>query len=596
MKYSVKSNIKFQSFFITLHPNSNFMNEIQNKAQYWLSDIFDAETRNQVKQMIENDENLLTESFYKDLEFGTGGLRGIMGAGTNRMNKYTVGMATQGLSNYLISQFPGKQIKCAIAYDCRNNSEYFAKITASVFSANGIKVYLFDSLRPTPELSFTIRQLGCQSGVVVTASHNPKEYNGYKVYWQDGGQIIDPHDTNIIEEVRKITDVANVKFDDNMKNVEIIGAEIDKLYIDKLTSVCLNPEIIKSTALKIVFTPIHGSTVDILPKALSAIGFNDINIVEEQAVPDGNFPTVASPNPEEPAALAMAVQKAKDIGADIVMGTDPDGDRLGIVVRKSDGEYLLLNGNQTATILIYYLLEEWSKKGKIKGKEYIVKTIVTTELLVEMANFYKVKCYDVLTGFKYIADIIEKNFGTTKFIGGGEESYGFLAGDFVRDKDAVMSCMLVAEAAAWAKSQDKTLDGILIDIYVKFGYYLEGLKSLTKKGISGNEEIQNMMDKFRNETPDSIAGATIALVHDFEKGNTFDKISDLRYDIMLPKSNVLQFDLTDGTKITIRPSGTEPKIKFYVSVHDKINSRDEYNSKTKELQAKIDEIIEELIK
>jgi len=572
------------------------MDNLRIKAQYWLSDIFDAETRNQVKNMLDNDENLLTESFYKDLEFGTGGLRGIMGAGTNRMNKYTVGMATQGLSNYLISQFPGKQIKCAIAYDCRNNSEFFAKITASVFSANGIKVYLFDALRPTPELSFTIRHLGCQSGIVITASHNPKEYNGYKVYWQDGGQIIDPHDTRIIEEVRKITDVSDVKFDDSMKNVEIIGKEIDNAYLEKLSEISLNPEIIKKAGLKIVFTPIHGSTVNILPLGLRRIGFNDINIVTEQATPDGNFPTVASPNPEEPAALEMAVKKAEEISADIVMGTDPDGDRLGIVVRQRNGKYLLLNGNQTASILIYYLLEEWHKKGLLKGKEYIVKTIVTTELLTEIANHYKVKCYDVLTGFKYIADIIEKNYGTTKFIGGGEESYGFLAGEFVRDKDAVMSCMLVAEAAAWAKMQDKTLDELLIDIYVKFGYYLEGLKSLTKTGKSGLEEIQAMMDKFRDQTPDSINGSTIALVHDFEKSKTTDKISDLRYDIMLPKSNVLQFDLTDGTKITVRPSGTEPKIKFYVSVHDNIEDKSEYESKTKELRQKIDSIISELIK
>jgi phosphoglucomutase len=572
------------------------MKDIINKAQYWLSEIFDEETRNQVLYMLEADEELLTESFYKDLEFGTGGLRGIMGSGTNRMNKYTVGMATQGLSNYLISQFPGQQISCAIAYDCRNNSEYFAKITASVFSANGIKVYLFDALRPTPELSFAIRHLGCQSGVVITASHNPKEYNGYKVYWQDGGQITDPHDTKIIAEVRKISDVADVKFDNSMTNVTIIGQEIDQEYIKKLTEVSLNPEIAKSSGLKIVFTPIHGSTVDILPKALRAIGFTDINIVEEQAIPDGNFPTVASPNPEEAAALDMAIQKAKSIGADIVMGTDPDGDRLGIVVKNSEGQYILLNGNQTASILISYLLEEWNKKGLIKGNEYIVKTIVTTELLVEMANHFKVKCYDVLTGFKYIAEIIERNYGKSKFIGGGEESYGFLAGEFVRDKDAVMSCMLVAEAAAVAKSKGKTLYDELIDIYIKYGYYLEGLKSLTKLGKSGLEEIQKMMDRFRDETPDSIAGSTIALVHDFEKGKTIDKISDLRYDIMLPKSNVLQFDLIDGSKITIRPSGTEPKIKFYVSVHDKIDSREEYESKTIELQAKIDNIISELIK
>ncbi|MDD3741445.1 MAG: phospho-sugar mutase [Bacteroidales bacterium] len=572
------------------------MENIINKAKYWLSDLFDKETCQQVKEMIENDKELLTEAFYKDLEFGTGGLRGIMGPGTNRMNKYTVGMATQGLCNYLISQFPNEQIKCAIAYDCRNNSEYFARITASVFSANGIKVYLFDSLRPTPELSFAIRHLGCHSGVVVTASHNPKEYNGYKVYWQDGGQIITPHDKNIINEVRKITDVANVKFDDNLSNVQIIGEDVDNAYIERLTEVVLNPKIITNTDLKIVFTPIHGSTVKILPKALQKIGFKDINIVPEQAVVDGNFPTVVSPNPEEPAALEMAINLAKKTNADIVMGTDPDGDRLGIVVRQKSGEYLLLNGNQTASILIYYLLEEWNKKGKLKGKEYIVKTIVTTELLVKMAEHYKVKYYDVLTGFKYIADIIEKNYGKSKFIGGGEESYGFLAGDFVRDKDAVMSCMLIAEVAAWAKNQGKTLDELLIDIYVKFGYYLEGLKSLTKKGKSGLEEIQAMMDKFRDQTPDSINGATVALVHDFEKSQTVDKISDLRYDISLPKSNVLQFDLVDGTKITVRPSGTEPKIKFYVSVHDKLNSVNEYCSKTVELKEKINKIIEELIK
>ncbi|MDD2387337.1 MAG: phospho-sugar mutase [Bacteroidales bacterium] len=571
------------------------MDEILKKAQVWLTDIFDEQTRNQVKQMIENDKDLLTESFYKDLEFGTGGLRGIMGAGTNRINKYTIGMTTQGLSNYLLQQFPDKKIKCAIAYDCRNNSEYFARITAQVFSANGIKVYLFDALRPTPELSFAIRHLGCQSGIVITASHNPKEYNGYKVYWQDGGQIIAPHDENIINEVRKITNVADVKFDESLKNVELIGEDVDNKYIKKLSTISLNPEIIKNSDLKIVFTPIHGSTVDILPKALRKVGFHDINIVEEQAIPDGNFPTVISPNPEDPAALKMAVDKAKKIKADIVMGTDPDGDRLGIVVRQRNGEYLLLNGNQTASILIYYLLEEWKNKGLLKGKEYIVKTIVTTELLTVIAGHYKVKTYDVLTGFKYIADIIEKNYGKTKFIGGGEESYGFLAGEFVRDKDAVMSCMLVAEVAAWAKTQGKTLDELLVDIYVKFGYYLEGLKSLTKKGKSGLEEIQTMMEKFRDKTPNSIKGVTIALVHDFLKGNTIDKISALRYEIMLPKSNVLQFDLVDGTKITVRPSGTEPKIKFYVSVHDKLENKSDYQSKTKELQTKIDAIIDELI-
>ncbi|MCK9254742.1 MAG: phospho-sugar mutase [Bacteroidales bacterium] len=571
------------------------MENIIIKARKWLSPSYDKETREEVKRMIESDKELLTESFYKDLEFGTGGLRGIMGVGTNRMNKYTVGMSTQALSNYLLKQFPNTKIKCAIAYDCRNNSEYFAKISASVLSANGIKVYLFDSLRPTPELSFTIRHLKCQSGIVITASHNPKEYNGYKVYWQDGGQIINPHDVGIINEVREISDISQVKFDDSLKNIEIIGENIDNAYIKKLSEISLNPEEIKKSNLKIVFTPIHGSTVDILPKALQKVGFSDINIVEEQAIVDGNFPTVVSPNPEEETALSMAIEKAKKIKADIVMGTDPDGDRLGIVIRKKNGDYMLLNGNQTASILIFYLLEEWQKKGKLKGKEYIVKTIVTTELLSVIAKYYNVKSYDVLTGFKYIAEIIEKNYGKTTFIGGGEESYGFLAGEFVRDKDAVMSCMLMAEVTAWAKNQNISLDELLIDIYIKFGYYLEGLKSLTKTGKDGLEEIQKMMEKFRYQTPESINGVNIALVHDFEKGSTIDKISDLRYEISLPKSNVLQFDLVDGTKITVRPSGTEPKIKFYVSVHDKLKNKEEYAQKTIELQKKIDKIIETMI-
>lgn len=568
------------------------MENIINKAKKWLDESFDAETRKEVQRMIDNDHALLTESFYKDLEFGTGGLRGIMGVGSNRMNKYTVGMATQGLSNYLIKNFPNTKIKCAIAFDCRNNSDYFAKISASVLSANGIKVYLFESLRPTPELSFAIRHLQCHSGIVITASHNPKEYNGYKVYWQDGGQIINPHDIGIINEVRNIKDLSQVKFDDNLKNVEIIGEDIDNAYINKLSELILNPEDIKKSNLKIVFTPIHGSTVDILPKALRKVGFTDINIVEEQAIPDGNFPTVASPNPEEASALSMAIEKAKKIKADIVMGTDPDGDRLGIVVRQKNGEYLLLNGNQTASILIYYLLEEWQKKGKLKGKEYIVKTIVTTELLSVIANHYNVKSYDVLTGFKYIAEIIEKNYGKTTFIGGGEESYGFLAGEFVRDKDAVMSCMIMAEVAAWAKNRNITLDKLLIDIYIKFGYYLEGLKSLTKTGKSGLEEIQKMMEKFRNQMPKSINGIDIALVHDFEKRISIDKQNNSKHEINLPKSNVLQFELVDGTKITIRPSGTEPKIKFYVSVHDVLKNKEEYPQITKELQAKIDKIIE----
>jgi phosphoglucomutase len=570
------------------------MDNTYEKAKVWLSNQFDEETRNRVAYLFENDNEELIEAFYKDLEFGTGGLRGIMGVGTNRMNKYTVGMSTQGLCNYLLQQFSNEQIKCTIAYDSRNNSEFFAKVAASVFSANGVKVYLFNSLRPTPELSFAIRHLQCHSGIVITASHNPKEYNGYKVYWKDGGQIISPHDTGIISEVRKITDVSKIKFDDKLVNVEFIGKNIDEVYIEKISELCLNPEIIKKTNLKIIFTPIHGTTWKLVPMILEKVGFKDINIVEEQETPDGNFPTVISPNPEEPAALDIALKKAKEINADIVLGTDPDGDRFGVIAKNSKGKYILLNGNQTASILIYYLLDQWKQKGKLKGKEYIVKTIVTTELLSEIADKYKVKYHNVLTGFKYIAAIIEKNFGDNIFIGGGEESYGFLAGEFVRDKDAVMSCMLISEIAAWAKNKGKTLIDLLRDIHVEFGYYLEGLRSITKTGKSGLEEINNMMKKFRNEPPETINGSTVAMIHDFQKSQTIDMISDLRYKITIPKSNVLQFDLIDGTKITVRPSGTEPKIKFYVSVHDKLNSIDDYDKMTEELTTKINNIFNEI--
>lgn len=565
--------------------------KILKKAEYWQSSIFDDETRNEVKRLMENNPQELIESFYQDLEFGTGGLRGIMGVGTNRMNKYTVGMATQGLSNYLLKNFPDQQIKAVISYDCRNNSEYFAKITASVFSANGIKVYLFKELRPTPELSFSIRYLGCHTGVMITASHNPKEYNGYKVYWQDGGQVINPHDKAIIEEVRNISDVLQVKFDESLKNVEYILEEIDEVYTDRIKEILLNKDEIQKANLNIVFTPIHGSTVKILPKALAKAGFKNVHIVKEQAVPDGNFTTVKSPNPEEISALEMGINLARELDADILMGTDPDGDRLGIVIRKKNGDYLPLNGNQTATILTWYLLEEWKRQNKLTGKEFIVKTIVTTDLLAEMAKYYNVMYFDVLTGFKYIADLIEKNFGKLKFIGGGEESYGYLVDDFVRDKDAVLSCTLIAEIASWAKNRNMTLEDLLIDIYVKFGYYLEGLKSITKTGIRGLQEIKQMMENFRNNTPQTINGVKVLMLHDFLKSKSVDMISDLRYDINLPKSDVLQFDLSDGTKITVRPSGTEPKIKFYVSVKDKLDSSDDYDKKTKELQSKIESFI-----
>ena len=569
------------------------MDTVQQKAQYWTTEIFDEQTRNAVAEMIKNNPEQLNESFYKDLEFGTGGLRGIMGAGTNRMNRYTVGMATQGLANYLLKSCSGK-ISCAIAHDSRNNSREFAKITASVLSANGIHVYLFDKLRPTPELSFTIRHLHCNSGIVITASHNPKEYNGYKVYWADGGQVIPPHDKGIIEEVRKVT-VEDIKFDDSLKNVEEIGANVDKVYIETLASLCHNTEHNATTPLKIVYTPIHGSSISVLPQALKHIGFNDVNIVEEQATPDGNFPTVKSPNPEEREALTLAIRKAERINADIVIGTDPDSDRLGVVV-KHNGKYIILNGNQTASILVYYLLDSFKREGKLKGKEFIVKTIVTTELIAQIAKGYNVKYLDVLTGFKYIAEEIEKNYGKMQFIGGGEESYGFLAGDCVRDKDAVIASMLVCEAAARMKAEGKTLMDLLLDIYMKYGFYLEGLKSLTKPGQSGMQEIEAMMEKFRSTPPDSICGVQVVMVHDFLVRKSYDKISELSYDITLPKSNVLQYDLADGSKITVRPSGTEPKIKFYIGVRCDLKSVDEYERKLSEMSARIEKITETITK
>ncbi len=575
--------------------DQELLNLVQSKAKTWLESSIDPKSKKDIEKLIQNNEYELIESFYKDLEFGTGGLRGIMGIGTNRMNIYTVGMATQGLSNYLKQQFGGQEIRVAIAHDSRNNSRLFAEKTASVFSANGIKVFLFEDLRPTPELSFAIRYLGCQSGVVVTASHNPKEYNGYKVYWEDGGQIISPHDKNIIEEVQKIKDVGEIKFDDQLGNVEIIGGKIDVEYLNELVKLSLNPQVInKQKDLKIVFTPIHGTGVELVPKALKEYGFENVIVVGEQKKPDGNFPTVKSPNPEEPAALELALQQAKQINADIVMATDPDADRVGIAIKDNKSEFILLNGNQAAALLINYLISQWNSTGKLKGKEYIVKTIVTSELLKDIADKYNVECYDVLTGFKYIADIIKNKEGEMKFIGGGEESYGYLAGEFVRDKDAVMSCALLAETAAWAKENGKTLYEELIDIYIEFGFYKEKLISIVKKGKSGAEEIQKMMDDFRNNPPETINGSNVMLIHDFQKQKTFDQMSHLRYDINLPKSNVLQFILKDGSKISIRPSGTEPKIKFYFGVKDQLDKRENFDKINDLLEKKIENIIKSL--
>ncbi len=542
--------------------------QILERAKEWLGDNFDEETKRQVKNMIENDEKELVESFYKSLEFGTGGLRGIMGVGTNRMNIYTVGMATQGLANYLNKTYAGQPIKVAIAHDSRNNSQLFAKTCADIFSANGIKAYLFESLRPVPVLSFAVRQLGCNSGVMITASHNPKEYNGYKAYWNDGAQVVPPHDVNIVKEAAAVK-VQDIKFKGNPELIEMLGEDFDQIYLDKVKSLTLSQDdITKHKDIKIVYTPIHGSGVRLVPEILRQKGFENIITVPEQCIPDGNFPTVISPNPENAEALTLAIKLAKEKGADLVMASDPDADRVGIAVRNNQNEFVLMNGNQTAAILTYYLLTKWKENGKLDGKQYIVKTIVTTELLKAMADKFGVKYYDVLTGFKYIAEIIRENEGKTTFIGGGEESYGYLAGEFVRDKDAVIACSLIAEAAAWAAGKGKTMFQLLTDIYLQYGYYQEALVNVVKEGKSGAEEIQKMMDDYRNDPPMVINGSNVVMIKDYltQKCSNFDDRTETSID--LPKSNVLQFFLEDGTKISIRPSGTEPKIKFYFGVKE----------------------------
>jgi len=569
---------------------------VKEKANSWLNSPIDQASREEIRKMMDENEEELIESFYRDLEFGTGGLRGIMGVGTNRMNIYTVGMATQGLCNYLLKQFSEReQISVAIAHDCRHKSSRFAEITAQICVANGIQAHLFEDLRPTPELSFAIRHLRCQSGVVVTASHNPREYNGYKVYWEDGGQIIHPHDTNIIKEVQKIKSIGEVKFDGDKNDIIRLGEEIDTEYINEVVKLSLNPGIIKDHAdVKIVYTPIHGTGVKMVPFALERLGFKNIYHVPEQDVVDGDFPTVVSPNPEEPAALDLALKKADQVGADLVMGTDPDADRVGIAVRDDRGNLVLLNGNQTAALLTYYLLSQWAERGKLTGKEYIAKTIVTTELMTEIADHYQVPCYNVLTGFKYIADIIKRKEGEMTFIGGGEESYGYMVGEFVRDKDAVSSCSIIAELATWARSRDKNLFDVLLDIYLKFSFYLESITNLVKKGKSGAEEIQQMMAGFREDPPVSLNGSEVTVIHDYLEQASLDKTTGKRAVIDLPRSNVLQFLLKDGSKVSIRPSGTEPKIKFYFSVHEKLESRKEYEEVKQLLDERIQGIKREL--
>jgi phosphoglucomutase len=570
--------------------------KILERAKVWLSGKFDEETRQQVKELIDTNPQELVESFYQDLEFGTGGLRGIMGVGTNRMNKYTVGMATQGLANYLKKCFPDlERIKVAIAYDCRNNSPYFAQITADVLSANDIHVFLFESLRPTPELSFAIRHLGCQSGINITASHNPKEYSGYKAYWDDGGQLIPPHDKNVIGEVQKITSVSDVKFSGRKENIELIGEEIDIVYLERVHGLSLSPEaILKHKDLKIVYTALHGTGGKLIPACLEKYGFQNVSVVAEQAWPDGNFPTVKSPNPEEHSALEMAITQAENTGAELVMATDPDGDRVGIAVRDLSGNFILLNGNQTAALLTFYLLLKWKENSKLTGKEFIVKTIVTSEILKDIAGRFGVECYDVLTGFKWIAEIIRLNEGKKTFIGGGEESYGFMVGDFVRDKDAVSACALIAETAAWAATKGKTLYELLIEIYLEFGLYKESLISVVKKGKSGSEEIKMMMEKYRSSPPALINGSRVAMINDYQLSVSKDIIAGTTSRINLPKSNVLQFFLEDGSKISVRPSGTEPKIKFYFGVKEALTSRADFEKENNRLDERVKEIIADM--
>lgn len=577
--------------------NKELIQEVRAKAQEWLSPTYDEKTRKEVQVLLDNeDPTELIDSFYRNLEFGTGGLRGIMGVGTNRMNIYTAGAATQGLSNYLKKNFADLPlIKVAIGHDCRNNSRLFAESSAKIFAANGIKAYLFDDLRPTPELSFAIRELGCQSGIILTASHNPKEYNGYKAYWDDGSQIVAPHDENIVEEVLKIK-VEEIKFDGTSDLIEIMGEEMDQKFLEKVKSVSISPDIVtKHKNIKIVYTPIHGTGVKLIPAALRAFGFTNIFNVPEQDVVSGDFPTVISPNPEEVAAMTMAIKKAEEIDADIVMASDPDADRIGVAVKNDKGKYIIVNGNQTALLFIYYIITKMKEAGTLKGNEFIVKTIVSTELIAEIARKNNIEYFDVFTGFKFIAEIIRELEGKKKYIGGGEESFGFMPADFVRDKDAVTSCALMAEIAAWAIDQGKTLYELLQDIYLEYGFSKEKLKSVVRKGKTGAEEIEQIMVRFRNNPPKELGGSPMEWVKDYSVNIAKNLITgeEKKIDQKIT-SNVLQFFTKEGTKISVRPSGTEPKIKFYFEVKGKLESRSQFDEEEKKAEEKIDSIMEEL--
>ena len=568
---------------------------IQERSTNWLKGNFDAETKDAIKKMQAENPKELAESFYRNLEFGTGGLRGIMGVGTNRMNKYTVGMATQGFANYLNQTYPGGPVRVAIAHDCRNNSRFFAETTANVFAANGIKVFLFEALRPTPELSFAIRHLGCQGGVVCTASHNPKEYNGYKAYWNDGGQLVPPHDKNVIKEVEKIASVDDVKWSGGEANITLIGKEMDEEYIEMVKSLSVYPEVIeKQHDLKIVYTPIHGTGITLVPQVLKRFGFTNVHIVEEQSNISGDFPTVVYPNPEESEAMSIGMKKAKELDADILLGTDPDSDRVGIGVKDHNGNWVLVNGNQTAVLAFNYMIEARKAKGIAKPNDMVVKTIVTTELIDEIAKGNNITCYNVLTGFKWIAELIREKEGKENYVVGGEESYGLMIGDKVRDKDAVSAVALLCEMAAYEKNKGRSLFAKLIDLFVQYNFYKEHLISITKKGMDGQQQIADMMAGFRNNPPKTLAGSDVVQLLDYELRKGKDLKTGQQWDIKLPKSNVLQFVLEDGSKISARPSGTEPKIKFYFSVNTKLESASDFAKASKELDDKIKGIISDM--
>lgn len=573
--------------------NQELIKQVTEKAEKWLTPAYDAETQAEVKRMLQNeDKTELIEAFYKDLEFGTGGLRGIMGVGSNRMNIYTVGAATQGLSNYLNANFKDlKQISVVVGHDCRNNSRLFAEISADIFSANGIKVYLFEDMRPTPEMSFAIRYLGCQSGIILTASHNPKEYNGYKAYWDDGAQVLSPHDKGIIDEVNKITSAADIKFKGNPDLIQIVGEDIDKAYLDAVKTVSIDPEAIaRHKDLKIVYTPIHGTGMTLIPRALQMWGFENVYTVPEQMVKDGNFPTVVSPNPENAEALTMAINLAKKLDADLVMASDPDADRVGIACKNDKGEWVLINGNQTCLMYLYYIITQYNKLGKMTGNEFCVKTIVTTELIKKIADKNNIEMLDCYTGFKWIAREIRLREGKKKYIGGGEESYGFLAEDFVRDKDAVSACCLIAEIAAWAKDNGKSLYQLLLDIYVEYGFSKEFTVNVVKPGKSGADEIKAMMENFRANPPKELGGSKVVLIKDYKTLKQTDANGNVTPLDMPETSNVLQYFTEDGSKVSVRPSGTEPKIKFYIEIKGQMGCRNCFESADAEATEKVEAV------